>query len=70
MKTLTWNILKKIANLNITIIALLLIAFVSIIGTILEQEQTIEYYQSNYPLEKPLLGFITWKNILCEKKRF
>lgn len=63
MKTLIWNILKKIANLNVTIIALLLIAFVSIIGTILEQEQTIEYYQSNYPLEKPLLGFITWKNI-------
>lgn len=63
MKTLIWNILKKIANLNVTIIALLLIAFVSIIGTILEQEQTIEYYQSNYPLEKPLLGVITWKNI-------
>lgn len=63
MKNLTWNILKRMANLNLTIIVLLLIAFSSIIGTILEQDQSIEYYQLHYSLKTPLLGFITWKNI-------
>lgn len=63
MKTIIWKILKKIANLNIAIITLLLIAILSIFGTILEQDQNLEYYQLHYSTDTPLLGFLTWKTI-------
>jgi cytochrome c biogenesis protein len=39
--------LRTFAQLNIAILLLLLIAGFSIIGTIIEQDQTIEYYQAD-----------------------
>ncbi|MDA7873510.1 cytochrome c biogenesis protein ResB, partial [Akkermansiaceae bacterium] len=40
--------LQTFAQLKIAIFLLLLIAGFSIVGTIIEQDQTIEYYKINY----------------------
>jgi cytochrome c biogenesis protein len=36
----------------------------SIIGTIIEQDQSLEYYQLNYPLINQVFGFLTWDKII------
>ena len=54
------KILKILGNLNSAIGILLLIAFFSIFGTILEQNQSIEFYKVNYPDNG---NFINWKLI-------
>ena len=41
--------LKPFAQLNIAILLLLIIAGFSILGTIIEQDQTNQYYQQTYP---------------------
>ena len=64
LKNLLWNFLKKLSSLNISIIMLLSIALVSILGTIIEQDQSIEYYKLNYPENQPLFYFFTWKKII------
>ena len=56
--------LKYLADLRFAIFLLLLIATFSIIGTVIEQDQTIEQYQLNYPLTTNILGFINWKFII------
>merc|ERR1712013_711416 len=56
--------LKSIADLRFAIIILLIIASCSIIGTIVEQDQSIEIYKLNYPLDKPVFGFLSWNLIL------
>lgn len=58
-KTLQWSITKKLSNLSFSITLLLIIASVSIIGTIIEQDKNIEYYQINYPTTHN----INWKFI-------
>ena len=58
------SLLKSIADLRFALIILLVIAFCSIIGTIIEQDQSIEIYKSNYPLNSPVLGFLSWDSIL------
>jgi cytochrome c biogenesis protein len=35
-----------------------------VIGTIIEQDQSIETYKFNYPLNNPLFGFLSWDRIL------
>jgi len=57
-------IFKTLADLRFAIILLLIIAISSIIGTIIEQDQAIEIYKSNYPLINPLFGFLSWDIIL------
>ena len=52
--------LKYIADLRFSISILLIIACSSIIGTIIEQDQSIETYKINYPLINPLFGFVSW----------
>ena len=54
------KIIRSFAQLNVAILLLLIIAGFSILGTIIEQDQTIQYYQQNYseifsPLEKTIL---------------
>ncbi|MCW6037009.1 cytochrome c biogenesis protein [Spirulina subsalsa FACHB-351] len=56
--------LKAIADLRLAIILLLLIALFSISGTVIEQGQSLSYYQSNYPEDPALFGFLTWKVLL------
>ena len=42
------NFLRILSNLNFAIILLLIIATFSVIGTIIEQDQTFDYYIQNY----------------------
>ncbi len=57
------NIAAKIANLKLAISMLLIIAFFSIAGTVIEQGQPPAYYQTNYPEHPALFGFLSWKVI-------
>ena len=54
-----------IANLKLAIILLLAIALVSTTGTVIEQAETLSFYQQNYPESPALYGFLTWKVILA-----
>lgn len=58
------NLLKSIADLRFAIFILLMIASFSIIGTVIEQDQSIETYKVNYPLTNPVFGFLSWDFIL------
>ena len=58
------KIIRFIADLRFAICILLLISIFSTIGTIIEQEQPIEIYKINYPVNKPLFGFLSWDKIL------
>ena len=58
------KIFRFIADLRFSIFLLLLISVFSIIGTIIEQDQTIEVYKINYSLTNPVLGFLTWDLII------
>src|SRR4028119_53275 len=58
------EILPMLADLRLAIILLLAIAFFSISGTVIEQGQSVPFYQSNYPEHPALFGFLTWKVVL------
>ena len=58
------KIFRQIADLRFAIFILWLISLVSIFGTIIEQDQSIETYKANYSLTNPVLGFLTWDQIL------
>lgn len=67
--TLPWRVFRKemvpvLADLRLAIILLLLIAGFSISGTVIEQGQSLEFYQANYPEHPALFGFLTWKVLL------
>lgn len=53
-----------IADLRLAIVMLLVIAVLSIAGTVIEQGETLAFYQQNYPESPALYGFLTWKVIL------
>jgi cytochrome c biogenesis protein len=52
---------KRLANLQLAISLLFTIGFTIAIGTIIEQDQSLAFYKENYPTDKPLFGFLTWK---------
>lgn len=54
----------SVADLRFAIAILLIIASVSIIGTIIEQEQSIEFYKLNYPLTNKIFGVLSWDIII------
>jgi cytochrome c biogenesis protein len=58
------KIFRFLADLRFAIFILLLISFCSIIGTLIEQDQSIEIYKLNYPLTNQLFGFFSWDVIL------
>ena len=58
------KLFKFVADLRFAISTLLIISFSSIIGTIIEQDQSIETYKLNYPITNKLFGFLSWKTIL------
>ena len=43
---------------------LALIAILSSFGSFIEQDEPISFYQENYPLERPIYGFITYQLLL------
>lgn len=53
-----------VADLRLAIILLLAIAVLSITGTVIEQGESLRFYQQNYPESPALYGFLTWKVIL------
>jgi cytochrome c biogenesis protein len=54
---------RVLANLKLAIGLLFIIGFVIALGTFIEQEQSLIYYQNNYPSTTPILGFIDWNFI-------
>ncbi len=61
---LRMEVLPLLADLRLAIILLLAIALFSISGTVIEQGQTLPFYQQNYPEDPALFGFLSWKVIL------
>jgi len=43
------ELLPVLTNLRLAIVLLLMIAIFSITGTVIEQGQSVEFYQANYP---------------------
>ena len=55
---------KILIDLKFAITILLIIAIASSIGSFIEQDETINFYQQNYSLENPIYGFINYNVIL------
>jgi cytochrome c biogenesis protein len=53
--------IRFLTDLRVAILILALIAGISSLGSILEQDETLEFYQQMYPSEQPIYGFIDWK---------
>jgi cytochrome c biogenesis protein len=58
------ELIPLLANLQLAIVLLLIIAVFSIAGTVIEQGESLEFYQQNYPEHPALFGFLTWKVLL------
>ncbi|HEY9708105.1 MAG TPA: cytochrome c biogenesis protein [Oculatellaceae cyanobacterium] len=58
------QLLPVLADLRLAIVLLLAIALFSISGTVIEQGQSLAFYQANYPEHPALFGFLTWKVLL------
>ena len=56
--------LKLFTDLRFALAILVLIAFSSSLGSVIEQDEEIEFYKENYSQSKPIYGFITYKWIL------
>lgn len=63
-KNIVWNCFKYISSLRFSISLFLFLAMVSVLGTLIEQDQTLDYYRFNYPENKPFMFFITWKTVV------
>lgn len=57
------NSLKIFTDLKFAILILIFIAFSSSIGSFIEQDEPIIFYEENYPINKPIYGFVDWKFI-------
>jgi len=58
------KILNIFPNLKFAIFILSCIAVLSSLGSFIEQDENTLFYEENYPLDKPIYGFITYKTIL------
>jgi cytochrome c biogenesis protein len=58
------DFLPVLTDLRLAIALLLIIALFSITGTVIEQGQSLDFYQANYPEHPALFGFLSWKVIL------
>jgi cytochrome c biogenesis protein len=59
------ELIPLLANLQLAIVLLLIIAVFSIAGTVIEQGESLNFYQTNYPEKPALFGFLTWKVLLA-----
>jgi len=59
------QLLPVLADLRLAIVLLLAIALFSISGTVIEQGQSLAFYQANYPEHPALFGFLSWKVLLA-----
>ncbi|NEP16468.1 MAG: cytochrome c biogenesis protein [Leptolyngbya sp. SIO4C1] len=58
------ELLPLLADLRLAILLLLAIAVFSVLGTVIEQGQSLAFYQTNYPEDPALFGFLSWKVLL------
>ncbi|ARV59444.1 cytochrome C biogenesis protein CcsB [Nostocales cyanobacterium HT-58-2] len=63
-QSLRKDFLPVLTDLRLAIVMLLVIALFSATGTVIEQGQSVAFYQANYPEQPALFGFLTWKVIL------
>lgn len=56
--------LSVLGDLRLAIVLLLAIALFSISGTVIEQGQSLAFYQAYYPEDPVLFGFLSWKILL------
>nr|QCI07798.1 cytochrome c biogenesis protein ccs1 [Pleonosporium borreri] len=63
LKNFIWKTIKKLANLNFAIFILFIIIFFSFLGSIIEQDQNIVFYQINYPIINTYFSIFNWKFI-------
>uniref|UniRef100_A0A7S0T5K4 ResB-like domain-containing protein n=1 Tax=Erythrolobus madagascarensis TaxID=708628 RepID=A0A7S0T5K4_9RHOD len=54
------KLIQILSNLQLSIFMLLIIAAISIIGTIIEQNQPVEFYQKNYPAQSNFMYPLSW----------
>jgi cytochrome c biogenesis protein len=65
MKLLKFRTIGKIfIDLKFAIFILIIISLTSSLGSIIEQDQPITFYQENYPINRPIYGFINFNLIL------
>nr|AOM64588.1 c-type cytochrome biogenensis protein [Riquetophycus sp.] len=62
-RNIIWYIVKKLSNLNASITMLLIIAVSSILGTLIEQDKSLDYYKLNYPMQNNHFILINWQII-------
>nr|YP_009398607.1 cytochrome c biogenesis protein ccs1 [Kuetzingia canaliculata]ARW67793.1 cytochrome c biogenesis protein ccs1 [Kuetzingia canaliculata] len=60
-KNFLWYFFKQLARLNTAIGILIFIIFASIVGSIIEQDQTFSYYITNYPEFSSNIFIFNWK---------
>lgn len=65
MRSWRRELVSLLANLRFAVALLLLIALFSVVGTVIEQGQTLDFYRENYPLQPALFGFLTYERILA-----
>nr|YP_009397369.1 cytochrome c biogenesis protein ccs1 [Dasyclonium flaccidum]ARW66555.1 cytochrome c biogenesis protein ccs1 [Dasyclonium flaccidum] len=63
MNYLLWRFFKRLANLNLAISILFFIATSSILGSVIEQDQSLSYYQAYYPIDSYNMLNFNWKLI-------
>ncbi|MBP5971898.1 cytochrome c biogenesis protein [Brasilonema sp. CT11] len=63
-RLLRQELLPVLTDLRLAIVMLLMIAIFSVTGTVIEQGQSVAFYQANYPEHPALFGFLTWKVLL------
>jgi cytochrome c biogenesis protein len=63
-KFLRRELFPILGNLKFAIALLLIIALFSVSGTVIEQGETLDFYQQNYPERPALFGFLTYKVLL------
>jgi cytochrome c biogenesis protein len=64
INTYTWRLSNVLGNLKLSIVLLLVLSLFSSLGTIIEQDKLLSFYELNYPNSKPLFGFINSNIIL------
>nr|YP_009545460.1 c-type cytochrome biogenensis protein [Mallomonas splendens]AYO28614.1 c-type cytochrome biogenensis protein [Mallomonas splendens] len=55
--------LKFLTGVKFALIIFACLAIASSLGSFIEQEETLEFYKENYPIEKPIFGIVTWQFI-------
>ena len=63
-KNLKWIFFKVFSNLNFAICILFFILFFSMLGSIIEQNQSLAYYQELYPIHDSYIINFNWKLII------